>query len=558
MKTSLYSLVVVAHEISRHGCSGFCILGKRSEFRVNQNVFYHTNEYCRSARSIVTEKDILPRESRSYGRSRTRCNEMEFSRYREKVSSRWKWPWRAHEKCIDSIPRTYTKFTVIASDTEENDETFSSECLKSVPENEGKKVFQEMQSKFSNVRINIWERCSNLCQAVSSQLQSSPKNTTKIDIARREEQILIQSSHNRSHILGEKFVFTSSSHNVVPKKFGITHIKVQAKGIDRIIAKKSDITHIKVQDKISSIINQDKNDIISRNNNDLGNRMMSTTIQRLLTDRWSKLATNLQIVARPASNGISRLMKRGLVRSDIFIKFDDLRLRNLQISGGGQIDIYKMNVFLLGLLFPWNTPQGQLVRRRWNMKRFRSRFQLHARDCTLTQADILSSACIRNGLQNVLGRILKRQLGILSISKVIVKSVNILSSKKISCIGTAFNEWGISIPFEVRSGLDTASNGQVLKFPGLEIALGTGQLLEMFVPVLPDIDVDLGHDANLERIHFNGVSRCLTVSAKVTVTPEIFLGDQINNKIRSKDQQSLARFACDAGKFVTRIGNFTK
>jgi hypothetical protein len=74
------------------------------------------------------------------------------------------------------------------------------------------------------------------------------------------------------------------------------------------------------------------------------------------------------------------------------------------------------------------------------------------------------------------------------------------------------------MPFEVRSRIELASRGHVVTFPGLEVSLQP--YLGLFVPVLPEIDLDMGHNARLLSVVIDGTRKTLTINAKATVTPE--------------------------------------
>jgi uncharacterized protein YgbK (DUF1537 family) len=121
-------------------------------------------------------------------------------------------------------------------------------------------------------------------------------------------------------------------------------------------------------------------------------------------------------------------------------------------------------------------------------------------------------------------------------------------SGKISCSGVS----GV-IPFEVRSRIDLTSRGHVVTFPGLEVSLQPS--LGLFMPVLPEIDLDMGHNVRLLSVDIDGLKKTLTISAKATVTPEHTLN--IKKYLQTKESYS-AHFAFDVGEWLTKLGNFTQ
>mmetsp|Transcript_25665 Transcript_25665/g.34044 ORF Transcript_25665/g.34044 Transcript_25665/m.34044 type:complete len:620 (-) Transcript_25665:392-2251(-) len=276
-------------------------------------------------------------------------------------------------------------------------------------------------------------------------------------------------------------------------------------------------------------------------------RLLQRTIQVLLC-RWSVFPPHkLTIVSNPRGNILSRLISRGEILSDVQINFERLVFHNLRMSGG-RIDIKRMSLKILA-----NVPSLRRVLGNKKIHRFPSPFEFHAQDCIFTQDDILQSPCIRNGIQNLLNHILNKS-GFLSATSVTVSSVKILSSKKVSCEGKAITALGTQVPFEVRTGLGVSSRGHVLLLPGLEIALNPAFPFQMFVPVVPEVDVDLGHNAQIESLIINGKRGKLSLSARATVTPR---GE---NRLNYSQQKSsyLAQYSCDVGKWITRIGNFSK
>jgi len=166
---------------------------------------------------------------------------------------------------------------------------------------------------------------------------------------------------------------------------------------------------------------------------------------------------------------------------------------------------------------------------------------------------LFESSCIRNGLCRLIMRILRKQR--MTISQVAIHSISILPSGKVSCSGEATTRFGLrnsTVPFEVRAGIATTSRGHVLTFPGLEVSLNP--YLGLFVPVLPEVSLDLGHNAQLLDVRIDGFSRKLVASARATITPHHTL--KLRNYIQSSDSFS-ASFSVDVGRWLTGMGNFT-
>ncbi len=89
----------------------------------------------------------------------------------------------------------------------------------------------------------------------------------------------------------------------------------------------------------------------------------------------------------------------------------------------------------------------------------------------------------------------------------------------------------------------------MLTFPGLEVSLNVG----LFVPVVPTIDIDVGHNARFRNICIDGDKKQVRLSASVTITPKstIHLNDY-----RQSAKAFSARFSTDVGRWLTKIGNF--
>jgi len=256
--------------------------------------------------------------------------------------------------------------------------------------------------------------------------------------------------------------------------------------------------------------------------------------------KWTLHMRNVKVQARLDEKFLFCAILRGEIRSDVRVDFDRLAFSNLKISAGGRIDVNCCSLSLLSLV-----PH---VNNLYPGRRFKRPFEFRAQGCTLTQDDILESTCLRNGLQNLLNRILTRY----AYSIATVETVKILDSRKISCRGTALTALGVRVPFEVRSGLSISGNGHILTLPGLEVALDP--FLKLFMPVIPDITVDIGPNAKIESLYINGDRRLVEISARATITPSKAIDFLSYREV----PQTPAHFNVDVGEFVTNLGNFDK
>ena len=128
-------------------------------------------------------------------------------------------------------------------------------------------------------------------------------------------------------------------------------------------------------------------------------------------------------------------------------------------------------------------------------------------------------------------------------------------SGKIACKGEARTKIGSApLPFEVRTGLAAESRGHVLTFPGLEVSLA--RELGIFVPVLPTVDLDVGHNAVFRKIHIDGIKKEISLDATVTITPDRTL--QLLKDYVQGSEAYAARFFYDVGRWLTELGNFTR
>ena len=132
---------------------------------------------------------------------------------------------------------------------------------------------------------------------------------------------------------------------------------------------------------------------------------------------WSTHMRNVEVKARLHNHFVFRALLRGQIRSDVRAKFDRLAFPNLKISGGGRIDVNGCALSLLSIA----PGIGDI----YNGKRYVQPFEFYV-DCILNQDDIFQSSCIKNGLQNLLNRILRR----FSFSAAAVESVEIMVGSK--------------------------------------------------------------------------------------------------------------------------------
>jgi hypothetical protein len=147
------------------------------------------------------------------------------------------------------------------------------------------------------------------------------------------------------------------------------------------------------------------------------NRMVKSWFENLLVGlvhRWSiEPPENLSINVRPRGNVASNLL-RGKVKSEAEISFTKAVFARIQVSGG-RIQAKRLALNLRSFL-PDMLRQGT--------RRYPSQFDFYFTDFVFTEEDLIQSRCIRNGLQRLLTRILKR-VDVLS-NDVVVKSLRLL------------------------------------------------------------------------------------------------------------------------------------
>lgn len=259
-----------------------------------------------------------------------------------------------------------------------------------------------------------------------------------------------------------------------------------------------------------------------------------------LINRWCQGNAENMVVTCDPKSGLFDLA-RGHFRCDAVVNVDQIQFPCLQFSGG-QLSTQRLAVNLYSFT---------AVNRGY---RFPNQFDFTATDVLFTADDLFASDCIRNGLARLLTRILRNR-GMMKASRVRIESVKILKdgSHKISFKGHV--KTGITatadVPFEVRTGLATASRGHVLTFPGLELSLSPA--LGLFFPV-PDISLDLGHSAQIRDLNVD-CNRGVVVSCTASITPSHTL--QLLQSYAQRTKSYAAPFSVDVGRFLTRIGNFS-
>lgn len=269
---------------------------------------------------------------------------------------------------------------------------------------------------------------------------------------------------------------------------------------------------------------------------------------------------NLKIDADPYTNSFSRLI-RGKI-GKLNVNFDRIALPRIKISGGGQFRLpYGATFSLLSI--------PSFIQNSFNIKRFRSDFELEANQVIFTEDDVKESFWIRKGVELLLNRILKaivvRTMGGVAVVKSVVKTVEILDNGKISCTGEAISKVGKPIPFEVITGLRTSNCGQILHFPGIEMHLfPIRDIIPESPPILNiplhkffPVDLDIGKNANL-KVRVDGKRRRLHVSLWALVTPFKLDRDRVKSSGGERDYEKNAKFYCDVGRWVTKIGRFAE
>ena len=253
-------------------------------------------------------------------------------------------------------------------------------------------------------------------------------------------------------------------------------------------------------------------------------------------DRWSRGRHVNMDVQCDLKSGWGDI-RRGKLHCDASIDVDRIIFNTIRMSGG--------RLEARGLALNLRSFFSKAHRRYLNQ------FDFYAHNVTLTQEDLMESPCIRNGLRRLLTRI----LNIRGMNAVFVKieDITVLPTGKLSCLGVATTILGSRVPFEVRTGLGTSTRGHVLTFPGLELSLSSA--FDFFVPILPDVTVDLGHNAQLNELRLDGRTATVQLSARVRITPDHTV--HLAKKYRQSRSSYAAQCSVDVGRWLTRLGQFS-
>lgn len=286
--------------------------------------------------------------------------------------------------------------------------------------------------------------------------------------------------------------------------------------------------------------------------------------------RRSQHMKNLQVHADKCSNSLLRLL-RGIVGT-VHVTFDRLAFKKITMSGG-EFSIPDGAEFALLSLNPGPT--------NW-VKRYPKDFRIQATNVIFNQDDVMNSFYIKRGIELMLRRILKNLLvrtmgSTVQIQSVEVTKVEILESGKLSCRGSVTPLYAVSFPFQVVTMLEPSDCGHILHFPGIEVAMhyqhdGFDSLLNLppliniplhtFFPV----DLDVGENANIQKIFIDGKRKRVEISMWSNVTPLKLDVDRIDQHYKRNGQESnsdeeyvkSARFYCDVGRWITKIGRFAE
>jgi hypothetical protein len=271
-------------------------------------------------------------------------------------------------------------------------------------------------------------------------------------------------------------------------------------------------------------------------------RPLRTWLQNILynlIDQWSQGAHQDLMVQCEPTPSLRDLVRQGIFTCHASLTFRRLDFGHLRLSGG------RLEAHHLALNI------GRFSRITAQAPRFARAFDFVATDFVWTQDDLFTSDCIRNGLRQLLKNILTKRH--IRTSAIDIDAIQILSNGKLSVRGRALStHLGTTIPFEVRTGVGTASRGHILTLPGLEISLSPE--LGLFVPVLPEMTLDLGHNAQIKRVHLNGSKAQLELSARVTITPKHTI--KLQKYIQSSNAYR-SKFSIDVGRWLTSVGQFS-
>jgi len=294
-------------------------------------------------------------------------------------------------------------------------------------------------------------------------------------------------------------------------------------------------------------------------------KLICRFLENILTDRignrWpTEIPEDLTIDVRPSLgkyNNIRRLF-RGHLCADAKLSSGRIVFHPIRFSSV-KLELKQVTLNLMGFFLSnknKNEQQQQKREQRQHQKqnvRYPQQFDLHIEDLIMTRHDLLFSPCVKNGLRRLLINVLQDR-GLQSRS-IEITSIDILPTGKISCKGEAKTHFGSApLHFEVRTGISRSNRGHVLTFPGLEISLNRD--IGLFVPVVPTLDLDVGHNTIFHSVVIDGKQKQLKIEASVTITPESTVR-LMQDYVQTSDAFS-ARFFYDVGRWLTKIGNFSK
>lgn len=267
-------------------------------------------------------------------------------------------------------------------------------------------------------------------------------------------------------------------------------------------------------------------------------RLTRGWLENILTGlfhRWSNGNHQGMDVSCNLKSSLRETILRGRLVCDARVVLDRICFNAIRLSGGS-IEAQRLALNI------WSF--SPLSRRR--LPRFPSRFDLVGHNVTFSQEDLIQSPCIRNGLRRLLTRILHgRGMNTMFVK---IDDLHVLQSGKLSVKATATTILGQRVPFELRTALDTQSRGHILVFTGLELSFMGG----IAVPIVPEISLDLGHNAQI--LHIKMEDESIQLSVRVTITPEHTIHVP---KYRQSSRSYAANCSVDVGRWLTRLGRFS-
>lgn len=221
-------------------------------------------------------------------------------------------------------------------------------------------------------------------------------------------------------------------------------------------------------------------------------------------------------------------------------KFNLIVLENLQISGGGRIEITGLNIRLLALL---------LARR---LSLIRRPFEVWGQ-YVLTQQDVSASKLIRDMVQLLVNNVLRTLFPSLHLTffDVSIDSVQISPLRKLAVYGTAnIAESDAGMPFTLLTGVGLAGDGHIVYLDKPELVLNPQTTLPVKVPLgsIRAFDVDIGDNARIESLEIDDI-RGVSVTARTLITPA--------PPFQVTDMGKRAAFMYDMGAFFSSFFGFT-